>query len=259
MGLGGILKKVFTLGQAGKNKSGNGMKDALNSELGYFDNTTQPQAAQAYGNYNDQFGANSAQIAGLFDPNSAYGQVGSAFDKGLDTYDSRINDMYTNAGYTPEEKQGQRTATEAGFAAPYAAANDAMKLNQVRTGQSAGVANNMAKLARDRGQMISAGLGGLEKGFGDARIQGQQSAMNLSQFPQQARLQRMSGMQGAIGVGQNQANQALGAYQAGLGGLTSATGIRAANVANNPSFLKQLGSSVAGGIGGAIGNIGKKP
>jgi len=128
-----------------------------------------------------------------------------------------------------------------------------VKLQQQRTGNSAGVNASIGGLAREKGRMISAGLGGLEKGFGDARISGQQQALSLSQFPQMARLQRMQGERDTASLGLQSSGQQGQAYQGGLTGQLGATQLRAANIANNPGFLKTLGNATASTLGNAIG------
>lgn len=192
------------------------------------------------------------RIAGLFNPESN-AQANQGFDQGLNTYDQRASQMFDNPGYTDQEKQGQRLATQIGFEAPFASAANDVKLNQQRTGNSAGVNGAIQGLARQRGQMISAGLGGLEKGFGDARMQGQKDALSLSQFPQQARLQRMQGERDTAGLEQNNANAYAQLYGTGISGQLGAAGMRNSSIASDPSFLKTLGQGIAGGLGKSIG------
>lgn len=227
------------------------MQDAFNQQLGWLDNTLQPQTQQAWYNFLNQNKDVANRLSGLYSPSSVQ-SANEGFDQGLGTYDARASQMFDNAGYSPEEKQGQKVATASGFAAPYAAAANQMKLQQQRTGNSAGVNASIAGMGREKGRMVSAGLGGLEKGFGDARMQGQQQALSLSQFPQMARLQRMQGERDTAGLGLQTAGQQSGAYGTGIQGQLGSTGIRAANIANNPGFLKTLGQ----GLAGSLGNIG---
>jgi hypothetical protein len=227
------------------------MQDAFNQQLGWLDNTMQPQTQQAWYNYLQQNQNVANQLSGLSSPSSV-ASANQGFDSGVADYEKKAGDMYTNAGYTPQEQQGQRVATAAGFAAPYAQAANQMKLQQQRTGNSAGVNASIGGMAREKGRMVSAGLGGLEKGFGDARIQGQQQAMSLSQFPQMARLQRMQTEQQTAGLGLQAAGQNQSAYGTGIQGQLGATGIRSSNINANPGFLKTLGQ----GLAGSLGNIG---
>lgn len=224
------------------------MKDAFNQQLGFLDNTVQPQTQHSWDEFNAQNQGTYNNIAGLYSPQSI-ASANQGFDQGIDTYEQRANDMYNNAGYSPEEIQGQRTATEAGFAAPVADATNQMKLNQQRTGNSAGTNSNIAALARQKGQLISAGLGGLEQGIGQQRIQGQQAALTASQFPQQARLQRMQTEQATAGLGLQSASQNQSAYGTGVSGQLANAGIRSGNINSNPGFMQQLGGAVATGIG----------
>ncbi len=227
------------------------MQDAFNQQLGWLDNTLQPQTQEAWYNFLNQNKDVANRLSGLYSPSSVQ-SANQGFDAGVAQYDQNAQNLFNNAGYTPEEKQGQRVATAAGFAAPYASAANEMKLQQQRTGNSAGVNASIGGLAREKGRMISAGLGGLEKGFGDARQSGQQQALSLSQFPQMARLQRMQTEQATTGLGIQNAGQQQSAYGTGIQGQLGSTGIRASNISNNPGFLKTLGQ----GLAGSLGNIG---
>lgn len=227
------------------------MTNAYNKQLSQLDYTLFPNAQDAWDKFKQQQGMNGVNIAGLNDT-----QSGKDFDSGLATYDTRVNDMYNNAGYSADEKAGINNSTTAGFAAPYAAGANDVKLQQARTGNSAGVNGSIAGLARDRGRMISAGLAGNQKAFGDARIAGQNQAMSLSQFPQLARLQRMQGERDTAGLGLQQSQQNLSAYQGATSAQLGAAGIRGANIANNPSFLSQLSGGIAGSLGKLVGSAG---
>ncbi len=228
------------------------MQDAFNQQLSFLDYTNQPNTQTAWENFLKQNQGVASQLSGLSSPSSV-ASANQGFDNGVAQYEQNAQNMFNNPGYTPEEKQGQRVATAAGFAAPYASAANEMKLHQQRTGNSAGVNASIGGLAREKGRMISAGLGGLEKGFGDARQSGQQQALSLSQFPQMARLQRMQGERDTASLGLQSAGQQGQAYQGGLTGQLGAAQIRAGNIANNPGFLKTLGNATASALGNTIG------
>lgn len=227
------------------------MKDAFNQQLGWLDNTLQPQTEDSWFNYQNAQQDNGSRIAGLYDP-SGIQQANEGFDNGVNQYEQRASDMYNNAGYSPEEVQGMRQATQAGIQGATAQADNQVKLQQQRTGNSAGVNGALQGLARQKGQMLSAGLGGLEQGIGDKRVEGQQAALTASQFPQMARLQRMQGERDTVGLGQTQATQGLQGYNTGVSGQLGAVGQRSGNIASNPSFMKQLGSGLASGIAGGL-------
>src|SRR6266850_171899 len=260
-------------------------RKTLENQLAGFQGSITPQTQEAYGGLQNSIGTLNKNIAGLLSP-EAYANANQNLDTGLSQYDqqaqeaiSRGGQLYDTAGglmgkaaglpqgYTPEEKQGMNVATAAGFAAPYAAASGQAQQQALRTGQTGGVSPAIAGLARERGRMISAGLGGLQQQFGQARIAGQQfnteaeqkaaglqqsaaegqrSALQLSQFPQMARLQRMQQERESVALGAIpiQANQQT--YQTGVAGQENALGIREQEAAR-PSFLSQLALSAAGG------------
>lgn len=228
--------------------------NAWNKNLSQLDSTLFPQTQQAYNQWQYMLPQVYQNIAGL--PERALG----GFDEGLNTYTDRANQMFTNAGFSPQEKVGMQRAMEAGFAAPTKAAADQIKMQATRTGQATGAYPAVAQLGRERGRMISAGLGGLQQTFGEARIQGQQNAMSLSQFPQLAKLQRMSAENQALQSGLQASAQAQRGYEFGTTSQLGAAGARAQKMgleAQN-SFGNAFKNSLASSLGSNIGSFGSK-
>lgn len=136
-------------------------------------------------------------------------------------------------GYTPAEQQAITQATEGSLAGAFGAARSRMADTAARTGNPAGYVAGEEELAREQGQQNAQALGGLEEAFGQARIQGEQNA-----------LQGLSGLYG-------ETNPQI---SSGLGAQSSLVGTQG-RVATQPGFWSRVASNwlSPAGIAGARG------
>jgi len=199
----------------------------------------------------------SSLLANLYNPGSV-NVAGQKVQDQLDTYNQRTSDMYNNAGYTDAEKNSMRYATDAGIAGAYGGAQQDMEGRAERTNSPAGLSAAEGNLARAKASDTTANRANLEGAFGQARIQGQQNAMQLAQFAPQAQQSYMQGERGAQAGYQFAPSVGTDLYKTNTGATTTLMGNESqatsqyGNQLTQPGFWSRL---VTAGVQGASGAV----
>lgn len=172
----------------------------------------------------------------------------------MDQYANKLSGLFSNPGYTPQEKQGMGNAAVAPITSAYGTAQYQNNAGAARSGNAGASMANNAALARSKGRDMSTALSGLQGKFADARIAGMNKAFDASNLP-------VSYSQGAL-AGQ-QANTQLMQFPSTLNatmygqnlGAQQNTLEQQGNVSNmllqraqKPGFLAQAGLAAIGGI-----------
>lgn len=211
----------------------NGQLQGTTNELDYRNQPFADFMAPALQQYQDRTNAMTPEASGITD------------------YSNMVKDQYAHPGYSDAEQAGMRNATGAPIASSFAAAQAAAKRSGVMTGTPTGTAGaSSGDFARQRAQMMSTALGGLQKSFGDARIQGQQFATQA-----QAQVPQMN--QNYLAQFQYPMNFAQGQYNQNMSNKISNTGQgiqqygQMGQLAAQPGLLKKMLVAGAQGTGQA--------
>jgi hypothetical protein len=202
-----------------------------------------------------------SNVSASLDP-QAVARARGVQEKGISDYSGMVSGLYSNPGYSADEKAGMRAAVTQPVSAAYGAAAAESARQGAATGNAGAGMANAQDLARQKSMALTQGLSGLQNTFANARRQDTDTAISAQGAIPGMAAQEVTGQQAqnaqlvpqfnayygaGLGLG-SQALQGSGQQESALG----TQGQIGSQLQQQPGFWSRLAVAGLGAAGAAL-------